>query len=409
MTTSTPSKTTTKARVIGVDVARGLALFGMMAVHSFAWFTDDGQPTPSLAVFGGRSAATFVFLAGISLAFLSGGASRLPRQQRTSAAAGIAVRALLIALIGLALGSLPATDAEVILVHYAVMFLLAIPVLWLSSRTLAALAAGVAVVGPVAMLAAARAGLDLGSGIEGDPNFIALFTDPVGMLYLMLFAGAYPVLAYVALLFAGLAVGRIDLTGRLMAVRLLVGGLALAIAARLAAAILLYPLGGLDRLVAVTPSDGEDITIAQQLLWAPQQGTSWWYLALPSPHANTPLDLAHTLGSAMAVLGAALLVTRIPAARRALQPMAAVGGMTLTLYSAHIVLLSSGLLEDYSTILWLIMVGCSIAFAWVWRRRFGQGPLERPVAAVASRARRAVARRAVTEDVREAVAIPDPR
>ncbi len=206
-----------------------------------------------------------------------------------------------------------------------------------------------------------------------------------------------------------MAVGRIDLTGRLTAVRLLVGGLALAIAARVAAAILLYPLGGLDRLVAVTPSDGEDIPIAQQLLWAPQQGTSWWYLALPSPHANTPLDLAHTLGSAMAVLGAALLVTRIPAVRRALQPMAAVGGMTLTLYSAHIVLLSSGLLEDYSTVLWLIMVGCSIAFAWVWRRQFGQGPLERPVAAVASRARQAVARRAVTEDVPDVVPVPDPR
>ncbi len=111
----------------------------------------------------------------------------------------------------------------------------------------------------------------------------------------------------------------------------------------------------------------------------------------------------------MAVVGAALLVTRIPAALRALQPIAAVGGMTLTLYSAHIVLLASGLLEDYPAVLWLVMVGCSIAFAPVWRRRFGQGPLERPVAAVASRARRAVARRAVTGDVRDAVTGAEPR
>jgi uncharacterized membrane protein len=56
-------------RVVGVDVARGIALIGMMAVHIFATFDRHG--TPMLAK--GRSATTVVLVAGVSLAFLSGG------------------------------------------------------------------------------------------------------------------------------------------------------------------------------------------------------------------------------------------------------------------------------------------------------------------------------------------------
>lgn len=45
-------------RVIGVDVARGIALFGMMAVHVFATFDRHGTPTLATVLAGGRSATT---------------------------------------------------------------------------------------------------------------------------------------------------------------------------------------------------------------------------------------------------------------------------------------------------------------------------------------------------------------
>ena len=41
---------------------------------------------------------------------------------------------------------------------------------------------------------------------------------------------------------------------------------------------------------------------------------TWWWLATVAPHSGTPLDLAQTIGSAMAVIGVCLLVTRIAAA-----------------------------------------------------------------------------------------------
>jgi uncharacterized membrane protein YeiB len=95
----------------------------------------------------------------------------------------------------------------------------------------------------------------------------------------------------------------------------------------------------------------------------------------------------------MAVLGASLLLTRIAAVRRLLGPLASAGAMTLTLYSAHILVLETGVPEDHLTAQYLLLVLASLVFAVLWRRRQGQGPLERPVAAAAARARRAVGKR----------------
>ncbi|MGE5765061.1 MAG: Pls/PosA family non-ribosomal peptide synthetase, partial [Mycobacterium leprae] len=99
-----PDGTPSKARITGVDATRGIALIGMIAVHVFDSFRADGTPTTVMSVAGGRAAATFAFVAGISLAFLSGGRRPVEGRARAAAAASIAVRAALIAGIGLALG-----------------------------------------------------------------------------------------------------------------------------------------------------------------------------------------------------------------------------------------------------------------------------------------------------------------
>ena len=95
----------------------------------------------------------------------------------------------------------------------------------------------------------------------------------------------------------------------------------------------------------------------------------------------------------MAVLGAALLLTRVPAVARVLWPVAVAGSMVLTLYSAHLLLLATDVLQDDLVLLYVLMVVGALAFALLWRRRFRQGPLERLVAVVAGRARRMVADR----------------
>jgi uncharacterized membrane protein YeiB len=391
-TAATPAKRTN--RQIGVDVARGVALLGMIAVHVFDTFDKHGAPTLTTEIAAGRASTLFAFVAGISLAFLSGGRRGVEGRSRVAASAGIAVRAVLIGSIGLLLGGVlgDATDIEIILPYYGLLFLVAIPLLGLRPRVLVMISAALVAVAPVVVLTALDGSEPASTGPNGNPTFASLFEDPAGLFGALLVTGYYPVLAYLAYLCAGLAIGRLDLSSRRLALGLLGGGLVMAVLARLVSALVLFQLGGLDTLL--DDSDSDSVSVARnELLWDSDPSSSIWYLAVPSPHSTTPIDLLHTLGSAMAVLGAALLLCRVALIARLLRPLAAAGAMTLTLYTAHLLVLATGVLDDAPEVLYLLLVVAALIFAAYWQRRFGQGPLERLVGEVAGRARRAVAAR----------------
>jgi uncharacterized membrane protein YeiB len=111
-------------------------------------------------------------------------------------------------------------------------------------------------------------------------------------------------------------------------------------------------------------------------------------LATAAPHTSTPLDLIHTIGVATALLGGMLLLAR--RAERFLLPIAAAGGMTLTLYTAHVLFINSPLDRFGATPGYLLQVVAVLAFAVVWRKAVARGPLEQLAADAAGRARRAV-------------------
>jgi uncharacterized membrane protein len=390
-----PSSSTTvverQPRVIGVDVARGLALIGMIATHVFGTLDDNDDPTVAHVVAGGRAATMFVLVAGVSLAFLSGGRRGVHGRERIGASAGLAVRAILVGAIGLTLGYLSdANGIYGILQFYAVLFLLAIPLLGFPPMALLGIAASLTILGPMLLVATADAGLPY-AGSDAEPTFTTLFQDPVGLLAQLFLTGEYPVVVYLAYLCVGLAIGRLDLRSPRLAWVLIGAGAAIAVAARIVSAVLLYPMGGLARLIEQEGLSNDPADVSA-LLAQPEESSSWWYLALPAPHSHTPIDLLHTLGSAAAVLGAALLLTRIPAVSRALSPLAAAGAMSLTLYSAHLVLLATGVQDDQPALTFLAMVVGALVLAWAWRRLIGQGPLEALVAKAATAARRGVAR-----------------
>ena len=60
------------SRVMGVDVARGLALFGMMSVHVFPALDADGSASWAYRISAGRASALFAVLAGLSLMLAHG-------------------------------------------------------------------------------------------------------------------------------------------------------------------------------------------------------------------------------------------------------------------------------------------------------------------------------------------------
>src|SRR3954447_10082745 len=92
-------------RVVGVDVARGFALLGMFAVHIFDTLHENNTPSLTHQLMAGHALATFVLLAGVSLTFLTRRGRTASRWTDAPTAAGLAVRALVILVIGLVLNS----------------------------------------------------------------------------------------------------------------------------------------------------------------------------------------------------------------------------------------------------------------------------------------------------------------
>ncbi|MFE7629786.1 hypothetical protein [Kocuria sp. NPDC057446] len=305
---------------------------------------------------------------------------------------GLLVRAVLITALGLLInrvmpGDPPAYDS---LVYYGVFFLLAIPFLHLPVRVLLGLAAAAAVAGPV-LMQALRGVLP---AIEvHNPTLADVLAEPGTVLAQVLFTGTYPAVPYLAYLLAGLAIGRLNLRAVRVQGRLLAAGLALAVGARLVYWVLVLQSGGYDRLMSATPWRGE-AGIDEIIVWGPDPvlpGTSWWWLLIPGPHTNTPVAILQDLGAGAAVLGLLLLVARRAGAW--LLPLSAMGTMTLTLYSAHLLALAAMLHYEVSRLWFLIHVAVAALFAVAWHRSFGRGPLERVVARAALRSRSGPGRR----------------
>jgi uncharacterized membrane protein YeiB len=383
-----PAKAPAKTRLVGVDVTRGVALLGMFLANISAVLNDNGTPTIAALTVTGRAATLFAMVAGISLALITGGRSPVQGRARRGARAAIAVRGLLIGVIGLTLAYFVAAEPAVILTYYGLSFLLAIPLIGLRPRTLACIAGALIVIGPLLLLGAYSIGLQ--PAFSSNPTLTAPFTNPAGFLVMLLLTGDFPVVVFMIYIITGLAIGRLDLTSTKVAVRLLAGGAALAVAAWEASWVLLFPLGGISHLHAAADPGLPPGQVVNSIVWDGNPVSSWWWLALRAHDTGTPFDALLTLGVAMAVLGGMLLLTKLSIARRLLRPLALAGTMTLTIYSAHLVILNTNFLSDTDLALYLVLVAGALTFAVIWHRLMGQGPLERVVAMAAGRARRAV-------------------
>ncbi|ALU40857.1 hypothetical protein AS188_15140 [Kocuria flava] len=378
-----------RKRLPGIDAARGLALIGLTAIHFLpAENEQTHEATLSWTLFSGDSAALFALLAGVGLAFSTGGRHPRTGRRMTGARVGVAVRALLIFALGVAINSLMPEDPPAfnILTYYGVFFVLTIPFLHLPARTLFLSAAGFAVAAPVLML-------ELGDQVpefsSGNPTVIDVLTDPGATLAQLLLTGTYPALPYLTYLLVGLGIGRLHLHHIEIQTRLLAIGAGLAVTAQLASWLVLYIFGGYHQLTHAASLDEE--TLDGILIWGPDDALpagSWWWLAITTPHTNMPLAIAWSLGVSLAVLGAFLLLARKVGPW--LLPLSAMGAMTLTLYSTQLVLLSFELHYDQPELWFLAYLVAAAVFAMAWQRAAGQGPLERVVAMASRAAGRAV-------------------
>jgi len=334
----------TTSRIIGVDVARALALLGMVVAHMRDHYPGASSTIdPWFQVVSGRSSALFAVLAGLSIVLASTCTrSRERPTLRTDARAVLAARAVLVATIGLLLGIF-ADGIAVILTYYGLLFLCALPVLRWRARSLALLAIVWAVAAPMVSHTLRIYLPDPSLDIPAPSSL----SDPLGLISELLVTGYYPVLTWATYLFAGMAIGRLDLRSRVMALRLAAGGALLAVASVAVSALVTRSarvqqslLGGHDSPEVATWAELSGVF--SEGFYGTTPTGSWWWLAVWAPHSGSIVDLTHTVGCALAILGVVLLATSLLSrgGQRAVSVIFGAGAMTLTLYVVHVLVLA---------------------------------------------------------------------
>ena len=343
------------ARLHGVDLARAIAVLGMLAAHLLT--IEDGivlsDPSTWIDLVNGRSSILFAVLAGVSIALMTGGTTPHRGARLRISRRRLAVRAAALWLIGLILIQ-TGVPVYVILPAYGILFLLALPLLALSVPALWAIAASVALVVPWVLPFLEV--LPIWDGVAGEALFLAT-------------GWAYPFPLWIAFVLAGMALGRTDIRRASAQVTMLGAGIALVVVAGMASTV--------AGAAGAPPSDS--------------------YLGIvlsTEAHSGGLLEVVSSGGFAVAVLGACLLLCRTPLTWVVL-PLRAVGSMPLTAYVGQILVwavAALALIGDTSDLwafrdlqpFWWFALG-AILFCTAWATTIGQGPLERGLAALARR------------------------
>jgi uncharacterized membrane protein len=338
------------SRLVGVDLARGLAVLGMFGAH-LGWVSyPSAEPRTWLGLVYGRPSVLFALLAGVSLALLTGRTRPATGEDRVGARVRILVRAVWIFAIGGVLESL-GTFVAVILGVYGVLFVLTLPFLGWTSRRLFALAGLLAVTAPFADLLLRQ----LVRNVEtGDRPFS----------YLML-TGPYPALIWWTFVLVGLGIGRLDLT----AIRVRAGLFGTSLILMLVG----YGAGWVTAKMETggQPTDGLAGGEYELGTW------DWAWFSGATPHSGTTFEILGSTGFAIAVLVLSLVLADLHPWLA--YPAASVGMMALTVYSVHIVAIWVWVDKDAisSDDTWHTFMLVALVLATLWRVTLGRGPLER--------------------------------
>lgn len=335
----------------GIDLARGIAVIGMFAAHllattSFEW--DDPETWTDLV--NGRSSILFATLAGVSLALVTGGVRPFDERRMTYARARIALRAACIWLLGLLLVGLE-TPVLVILPAYAILFLLALPLLRVRPTWLFGAAGAIAVTMPFVVFP-----IDSWPGWDREP----------GQTILHAIGWSYPFLLWAAFVIAGIGIGRIAFSRPPVAALLAAIGVLLAV----------IGYGVIGSWAVLAPAD------------------SLWGVVLSSDaHSSGIGEAIGSGGVAILVIALCALLCATPV-RWIVLPLRAVGAMPLTAYTAQLVawallqppigdhgseLVAFRALEPFWPMTIATIIGCTL-----WTLLVGRGPLERLIGWVAT-------------------------
>jgi len=342
-----------KVRIIGYDVARSIAVIGMVMVN-YKVVMGASEKGPNWLIWlgellDGRSAATFVILAGIGIAMFSHqrrigqDKERIRQYQQT-----FFKRAVFLFVVGLLY--MPLWPAD-ILHFYGVYIAIAALFLTVSDRQLWLGAIGLSLAFLILIFT-----FDYEKNWDFSTLTYSDFWTFSGMFRHTFFNGFHPVIPWLAFIFIGMWLGRQEVESIQVRKRIFWIGVSMAATAE----ILSFTL------TKMVPSE-----------------LSFAFSTTPMP--PMPLYILAGAGTAMIIIILCLELTfRYPNAQ-IFPPLVATGQLGLTLYVAHVVI-GMGFLEmigrlenqtlPFAIISAAIFSVLAIIFSYYWKKRFQRGPLE---------------------------------
>ncbi|AXL12746.1 DUF1624 domain-containing protein [Microbacterium foliorum] len=356
-------------RILGLDIARGLAILGMAGAHigetpSF----DPMDPSTWTDLVHGRSSILFAVLAGISIALMTGRRTPPAPAQLPTIRLQLVGRGAVIFLIGLALEMLN-TPIAVILTLYGLLYVAVIPFLrWPPWKLLTA--AGVLALAAPSLLAL----------------LAALTLHPYGAGVSLVLYGSYPITAWLAFVLAGMALGRLQVD------RLETAAITLAVGLGLMAVGYGLGLFGAVAGLGASSYDGGGAsasgwsTYPEALAAADPLRAVLSAIFAVDPHSGGTAEIVGSGGFALGVVAACLLLSG--PLRWVLLPLGALGSMPLSAYTLHVV--SVALIGGpggffASNAFWGATAICLLLISTVWSILWGRGPLERLVGRAATK------------------------
>jgi len=349
-----------KQRIIGIDVARALAVIGMILVNFKVVFGENGQSwVKSFAsIFDGKAAATFVVLAGIGLALMTNSAIKNNNQTKLKTARiRIMKRAVFLFFVGLSYITIWPAD----ILHFYGIYMAIIMVL-LTCKEKTILISGICIILVYPILVTVL-------NYETGWDFVSLeyqeFWTFKGFIRNLFFNGFHPVTPWTAFMLFGYWFGKQDLHNDEFIKKTF-----------WMSTIIFIAIQVVSYLTISTLSDGnQEATLELTEIF----GTK------PMP----PLPIYMFSGAAIAfsIISACILIAKKFEKSFIIDALNKTGQLALTLYVAHVVI-GMGIIEfinpskignysiEFSVCYAIVFSLLCILFAVIWRKYYNAGPLE---------------------------------
>jgi len=349
-------------RIVGYDLARAGALFGMLLVN-FSLLFGSGSSVLNwldwvIEIIRGRAAATFVVLAGAGLSLLTKSVYLSKNRAEINAKrSNLLKRSLFLLVIGLFNFFIsPISD---ILHFYAVYIALGACLLTVANSSLWLLTVITITCRPLIFIAC---GFVKSWGLNTVAH--AGFWNLSGIFGHIFLNGCFPVIPWMAFITLGMWFGRQDISDRPLRRKILLAGITAVAFAELLSRV------GIYFLTSVQAGRGFEniLPFFQIASWDPM-----------------PLFMISSMGTALAVIALIMELTDKYGNGPWALAFASVGQTTLTLYVVHIIagsillwMIEEFELEPYLLNLWasLSFYLVALLFSQNWLKRFRKGPLE---------------------------------